>query len=174
MSNHESTEGVSDDAPNKSVVKMTISDYARATGMAESAIRTRIARGQLNTVREIVNNRQAVFVLAEEVKDMRSDVPLFSLKNDSLINEKTEALHQAQVQNARLEERLQTLTVKIESLEAIIESLKSQLADKAETISSQKMANEALNSERLNVTQQLQKYREPERKWWDFLPWNRV
>jgi len=168
MSDHESTQSADNDALNNSSVKMTISDYAKMTGQAESTVRTQVSRRKLESVREVVNNREQILVVTREFSEKRADAPFYSVRNDALFGEKTEALHQVQVQNARLEERLQTLAVKIEGLEAIIESLKIQISDKAETISSQKMANEALNSERLNITGQLQKYREPERKWWNF------
>lgn len=123
-----------------------------------------------NVTEKTIHNRIKAGTYTSRLgKDGRTQVLLLTEKKETV----TEALQSEQLKNARLEERL-------DAKDAIIESLRSELARADEAISTLKdaigahqTANEALNNERAVINQKLQKYREPESpkeerkgKWW--------
>lgn len=137
---------------------LSVREFAVREGVTEKTIHNRLKAGQY-TSRAGKDGRIQVLYSGEKPG------------SDSV------ALQNERLKSVRLEERLA-------ANEAIVASLRAELARADETISTLKdaiaahqTANEALSNERLVITQKLQKYREPEppkaeRKGWCW-PWKR-
>src|SRR5262249_2412195 len=106
---------------------------------------------------QLLNTRE------EEIKTLRNQLDVIK-----------QELEQERVKNARLEAESQNAGRILEGKEQIIESKEQAIQAHESTIASQKTTIEALNNERMVITTQLQKYREPastERAWYEF--WKR-
>lgn len=111
---------------------------------------------------KILENEEEIRRLSDTLHSIRVDSEQTIAALRRQVDDLRLALEQERIKNARFEERTGNLDKLFNEKERIITSLKQTIEGKDEAINSQKIAVDALNNERLVITQQLQKYRVPD------------
>jgi len=133
-------------------INLTVTEYAETFGIPLNTVRTRIKRGQIQTVKEDVDGKVTTLIPVEP-----STIPEARVHEPQMDNVKVSEL---QFELERLRSELQAEKIK----NARFEGLEIAFEAQQKTIEAQELANSALNQERTALNTKIKVNRHPLRE----------